>query len=66
MVCPERARLAREYYIVVDAFYRSVLPLNDLGEAAEFHRAHEVAEMYRVAVEVARDALNHHLAEHGC
>ena len=65
MVCPERTRLAREYYIAVDAFYRSVLSLNDLGEA-EFHRAHEIAEMYRVAVEVARDALNYHLAEHGC
>jgi hypothetical protein len=43
MVCQERTRLAREYYIAVDAFYRSVLSLNDLGEA-EFHRAHEIAE----------------------
>jgi hypothetical protein len=65
MVCPERTRLAREYYIAVDAFYRSVLALNDSGEP-EFHRAHEITEMYRVAVEVARDALNHHLAEHEC
>ena len=65
MVCPERARLAREYYIAVDAFYRSVRALNDLGEA-EFHAANEITEMYRVAVEIARDALNHHLAEHGC
>jgi hypothetical protein len=65
MVCPERTRLAREYYIVVDAFYRSVLALNDLGEV-EFHRAHEITETYRVAVEVARDTLNNHLAEHGC
>ena len=65
MICPERLRLAGEYCIVVDAFYRSVLALNDPGEA-EFHRAHEITEMYHVAVEVARDALNHHLAEHGC
>jgi hypothetical protein len=65
MVCMERTRLAREYYLTVDAFYRSVLTLNDLGEA-EFHRAHEITETYRIAVEVARDALNHHLAEHGC
>jgi len=65
MVCPERTRLASEYYIAVDAFYRSVLSLNELGEA-EFHRAHEITEMYHVAAEVARDALNHHLAEHGC
>jgi hypothetical protein len=65
MVCPERARLACEYYIAVDAFYRSVLALKDLGEA-EFHAAHEITEMYRVAVEIARDALNHHLVDHGC
>lgn len=65
MVCPERLRLVREYYIVVDAFWRSVRALNDLGDAG-FHGAHEITEMYRVAVEVARDALNHHLAEHGC
>jgi hypothetical protein len=65
MVCPERTRLAREYYIAVDAFYRSVLALNDPGEA-EFHRAHEITEMYRVAVEIAREALNHHLVGHGC
>jgi hypothetical protein len=65
MVCPERSRLAREYYIVVDAFWRSVRTLNDLGEA-EFHRAYEISQKYRVAVEVARDALNNHLAEHGC
>ena len=65
MVFTERSLLAREYYLVVDAFYRSVLVLNDLGEA-EFHRAHEITEVYHVAAEVARDALNHHLAEHGC
>jgi hypothetical protein len=65
MVCTERVRLAREYCIVVDAFYRSVLALNDLGEV-EFHPAHEITEMYRIAVELARDALNHHLVEHGC
>jgi hypothetical protein len=51
--------------MVVDAFYRSVLALNDLGEV-EFHPAHEITEMYRIAVELARDALNHHLVEHGC
>ena len=65
MVCTERSLLAREYYVAVDAFYRSVLALDDPGEA-EFHRAHEISEKYRVAVEVARDALNYHLAEHGC
>ena len=65
MVCPERSLLARDYYLAVDAFYPSVLTLNDPGEA-EFHRAHEITETYFVAVEVARDALNHHLAEHGC
>jgi hypothetical protein len=65
MVCPERSVLAREYYLAVDAFYRSVLALNDPGEG-EFHRAHEISEKYRVAVELARDALNHHLAQHGC
>jgi hypothetical protein len=65
MVCTERSVLAREYYLAVDAFYRSVIALNDPGEA-EFHRAHEISEKYRVAVEIARDALNHHLAEHRC
>ena len=65
MACTERSLLAREYYLAVDAFYHSVLALNDPGGAG-FHRAHEITEMYRVAVEVARDALNHHLAEHGC
>jgi hypothetical protein len=65
MVCPERLRLAREYYVAVDAFRRSVQALTDL-DGVEFHRAHEITEMYRVAVEVAKDALNHHLAEHGC
>jgi hypothetical protein len=65
MVCPERLRLAGEYYLAVDAFRRSVQALIDL-DGAEFLRAHEITEMYRVAVEVARDALNHHLAEHGC
>jgi hypothetical protein len=65
MACTERSLLAREYYLAVDAFYRSVVALNDPVEA-EFHRAYEISEMYRVAVEVARDALNHHLAEHGC
>jgi hypothetical protein len=65
MVCPERLRLAREYYVVVDAFRRSVQALIDL-DGVEFHRAYEISETYRVAVEVARDALNHHLAEHGC
>ena len=65
MVCPERLRLAREYYLAVDAFRRSVQALIDL-DGAEFHRAHEITETYRVAVEVARDALNNHLAEHGC
>jgi hypothetical protein len=65
MACTERSLLAREYCLAVDAFYRSVLALIDPGEA-EFHRAHEITEMYRVAAEVARDALNNHLAEHGC
>ena len=65
MVCTERSVLAREYCLAVDAFYRSVLALNDPGET-EFHRAHEISEKYLVAVELARDALNHHLAEHGC
>ena len=54
MVCSERSVLAREYYLAVDAFHRSVFALNDPGEA-EFHRAHEITEMCRVAVEVARD-----------
>jgi hypothetical protein len=65
MVCSERARLVSEYFIVVDAFYRSVLALKDLGEV-EFHRGHEITEKYRVAVEVARGALKDHLVEHGC
>ena len=65
MACTERSLLAREYCLAVDAFYRSVLALIDPGEA-EFHRAHEISEKYRVAVELARDALNNHLAEHGC
>jgi hypothetical protein len=65
MVCPERLRFAGEYYIVVDAFYRSVQALIDL-DGAEFHRAYEISEKYRVAVEIAREVLNHHLVEHGC
>jgi hypothetical protein len=65
MVCPERLRLAGEYYLAVDAFRRSVQALIDL-DGAEFHRAYEISEKYRVAVEVARDAVNNHLAEHGC
>jgi hypothetical protein len=65
MICPERLRLAGEYYLAVDAFRRSVQALIDL-DGVEFHRAYEISEKYRVAVEVARDALNHHLAEHGC
>jgi hypothetical protein len=35
-------------------------------DGAEFHRAYELSEKYRVAVEIAREALNHHLVEHGC
>ena len=65
MFCTERSLLARDYYLAVDAFYSSVLALNDPGEV-EFHRAHEISEKYRVAVEIAREALNHHLTEHGC
>ena len=65
MVCLERWRLAREYYLAVDAFRQSVLALIDLDEA-EFHRAFEIAEAYHVAIEMARDALKEHLAEHGC
>lgn len=65
MVCPERLRLAREYYLAVDAFRRSVQALVDLG-GAEFQGAYEISEEYRVAVEIAREALNHHLVEHGC
>ena len=65
MICPERLRLAGEYYLAVDAFRRSVQALIDL-DGVEFHRAYEISEKYQVAVEVARDALNHHLAEHGC
>ena len=65
MVCPERLRLAREYYLAVDAFRSSVQRLTDLN-GAEFHRAYEISEKFRVAVEVARESLNHHLVEHGC
>ena len=65
MVCPERLRLAGEYYLAVDPFLRSVHALIDL-DGAEFHRAYEISEKYRVAVEIAREVLNHHLVEHGC
>jgi hypothetical protein len=65
MVCPERLRFAGEYYWAVDAFLRSVQALIDL-DGAEFHRAYEISEKYRVAVEIAREVLNHHLVEHGC
>ena len=39
--------------------------LTDLN-GAEFHRAYEISEKFRVAVEIAREALKEHLAEHEC
>ena len=65
MVCPERLRLAGEYYLAVEEFGRSVQALIDL-DGAEFNRAFEIREKYRVAVEITREALNQHLVEHGC
>jgi hypothetical protein len=47
MFCPERLRLAHEYYVVVDVFRRSVQALIDL-DGVEFHRAYEISETHRV------------------
>ena len=65
VLCPERLRLTREYYVAVDVFRISVLALIDL-DREEFHRAYEISEVYRVAVEIARNGLNRHLDDHRC
>jgi len=70
MLCAERDRLRHEHQAAAQNFRASIRDLvilvdNSVADS-DFDLAHRRISVARRAYEVARDALEHHQAEHGC
>jgi hypothetical protein len=70
MLCAQRDSLRQEHRASVQNFrtsIRDLVVLVDISAAdSDFHLAHRRIRATRRAFEAARDALEHHQAEHGC
>ncbi len=70
MMCAERDSLRHEHQTAVQNFRASIRDLVKLVDNSaadsDFNLAHRRIRVARRAYEVARDALEHHQAEHGC
>ena len=72
MLCAKRDSLRREHKTAVQNFRASIRDLvtlvdnSDADSDSDFDLAHRRIGVARRAYEVARDALEHHQAEHGC
>lgn len=70
MLCAERDSLRHEYRSAVQNLRESIRDLvilvdNSVADAV-FNSSHQRVGVARRAYEEARDALEHHQAEHGC
>jgi hypothetical protein len=70
MLCEERDSLRHEHQAAAENFRASIRDLVILVENSvadsDFNLAQRRMRIARRAYEVARDALEHHQAEHGC
>jgi hypothetical protein len=70
MLCIERDSLRREHHVTVQIFRASIRDLAVLVDTSapdpDIILAHRRIRATRRACEAARDALEHHQAEHGC
>ena len=70
MLCADHNSLQQEHRAVVQNFRASignlVVLVDDSAEGSDFDLAHRRIRAARRACEAARDAMEHHQAEHGC
>ena len=70
MLCAERDSLWQQHRVIVQQFRASIRNLVALVDNSasdlSFNLAHRRIRATRRACEAARDALEHHQAEHGC
>jgi len=70
MLCAQQDSLRQEHQAAVQKFRESigdrVVLVDNSGGDSDFSLAHRRIRAARRACEVARDALEHHQAEHGC
>jgi hypothetical protein len=70
MLCAEHDSLRHEHQAAVQSFRASIRDLvilvDNSATDSDFNLAHRRIRVARRAYEVARDALEHHQAEHGC
>jgi hypothetical protein len=70
MLCAERDSLRHERQAVAQNFRASIRDLvilvDNSAADSDFNLAHRRIRVARRAYEAARDALEHHQAEHGC
>ena len=70
MLCAEHDSLRQEHQAAVRKFRESigdlVVLVDNSAADSDFNLAHRRIRAARRACEVARDALEHHQAEHGC
>ena len=66
MVCPERARLLKEYSTLVSSFRKAVSAIRDSNDAAAFDEAFSASEKLRIAADAAREDLEQHRSQHHC
>jgi hypothetical protein len=70
MLCAERDSLRHEHQVATQNFRASIRDLvilvDNLVADSDFNLAHRRIRVARRAYEAARDALEHHQAEHGC
>ena len=70
MPCAERDSLRDEHRAAVQGFRAAIRDLavlvDTFGADSDFNLAHQRIRGVRRACEAARDAMEHHQAEHGC
>jgi hypothetical protein len=70
MLCAERDSLRHEHEAAAQNFRASirnlVILVDNSAADSDFNLAHRRMRVARRAYEAARDALEHHQAEHGC
>jgi hypothetical protein len=70
MLCAEYDSLRQEHHAAVQDYRASIRDLvvfvDNSAIDSEFNRAHRRIRAARRTCETARDAMEHHLAEHGC
>ena len=68
-ICPEKQQLMHAYEIAASDYSRAVLVLSQRGgvlSRADYVRIRDYSEKARIKAEATRNAMDRHIADHGC